>query len=486
MPSPRSNATDSALDRYVRDKWTQLQQSRVVSYGDLPILDYVTKVSPRFTQPEHLAAVVPVLEAVHEAPQFLAFSAPPRHGKSQLVFHFIARFIAKYPHLNVAYASYSATFAERKSVEIRELVRRSGVEMDNSSKARGTWRTAAGGSFLARGPGGPLTGEGVHLLVCDDPYRDRKEAESATIRENVYDWWTSVAMTRLEPGASVVVTHTRWHPEDLIGRLLEEQDDFVHYNIPAIGEDGNALWPERYDLEALQSRRKFVGEYDWASMYMGEPRPRGAGVFQGTHLYTLDKGREDAQPLLENLKVRDSDKYPSLADVRFKRLAIGIDCAYSKKSHADYSVAVVIGVDENDNVWVLDVVRKQCEVSEFANVLKMLRIRHGSPPVYWYLGGVEKPVLELFQAKGVPVKGIPAKEDKFVRAQAVAAHWNAGKVWIPKEPLPWVNPFITEVLAFTGLDDRHDDCVDALAAAFIPLAGKKVYRGPLETRLLSF
>ena len=482
----RSNSTESSLDRYVREKWAALQAERVTNFGDLPLFDYVTSVSPRFTRPEHLSAVVPVMEAIHTAPQFLAFSAPPRHGKSQLVFHFIARFIAKYPHLNVAYASYSATFAERKSVEIRELVRRSGVEMDNTSKARGTWRTAAGGSFLARGPGGPLTGEGVHLLVCDDPYRDRKEAESATIRENVYDWWTSVAMTRLEPGASVVVTHTRWHPEDLIGRLLEDQDDFVHYNIPAIGEEGDALWPERFDLDALQQRRKQVGEYDWASMYMGEPRPRGAGVFQGTYLYTLEVPREEGPWTTEPWRQKEKEKFPSLPATKFKKLAIGIDCAYSKKTHADYSVAVVIGIDNDDNVWVLDVVRKQCEASEFALILKQLRLKHGSPPIYWYLGGIEKPVLELFQAKGVPVKGVPAKEDKFVRAQAVAAHWNAGKVWLPKEPLPWVNSFLTEVLAFTGLDDRHDDCVDALAAAFIPLAGKKVMRGMLNTRLLSF
>lgn len=441
-----------------------MREKRVQSFGDLPLLDFVTTVSPRFTRPEHLVSVVPRLEAAFESPQFFSFSAPPRHGKSQLVFHFIAKFIAKYPHLNVAYCSYSATFAERKSVEIRELARRAGVEFDKASKARDSWRTAAGGSFLARGPGGPLTGEGVHLLVCDDPYRSRPEAESGTIRENVWDWWTSVPMTRLEPGASVVVTHTRWHMDDLIGRLTTDLG-VPHFNLPAINEAGEALWPERYDVKALQERRKQVGEYDWASMYMGEPRPRGGAVFGDTHTYT------DAQ----------------FAELKIVKYVIGIDCAYTKKTHADFSVAVVLAIDDAGNHYVVDVRRKQCESPAFASILKELRLAYPGAPIYWYTGGQEKEIANYFRnTQGVPVKDIPARDDKFVRAQSVAAAWNAGRVFVPSDHKPWLDAFISEVLCFTGLDDPHDDQVDALAAAYIPSAGKKVFRGNLHEPVLMY
>ncbi len=431
----------------MREKWAAIQATQVTSFADLPLLDFVVEVSPKFSRPEHLFPVIPYLEAVYTSPQFFSFSAPPRHGKSQLVFHFIAQFIAKFPHLNVAYCSYSATFAERKSLEIRELARRAGVTFDKSSASRSTWKTDQGGSFLARGPGGPLTGEGIHLLVCDDPYRSRQEAESATIRENLIDWWTSVAMTRLEPGASVVVTHTRWHPEDLIGGYCAEQN-WPHVNLPAFGDDGTALWPERYTTEALADRRTLVGEYDWASMFMGSPRPRGGAVFGGTNVYTAE----------------------ALAEMKFKKIVIGIDCAYSAKTYSDYNVAVVLGIDASDNCWVLDVRKKQCEAMKFADTLRELRMTYGSPPIFWFLSGVEKPVVELFKSKGVPVKGMIAREDKFVRAQAVSAAWNAGKVLVPKEHKPWTESFMSEVLTFTGVGDKHDDQVDALAAAFFHLA----------------
>lgn len=452
------------MDRAVASRLAKIREKRVVAYGDLPLLDFVTTVSPRFTRPEHLSPVVPYLEAAFESPQFITFSAPPRHGKSQLVFHFIAKFIAKFPHLSVAYCSYSATFAERKSVEIRELARRAGVEFDKSSKARDSWKTSQGGSFLARGPGGPLTGEGVHLLVCDDPYRSRAEAESGTIRDNIWDWWTSVPMTRLEPGASVVVTHTRWHLEDLIGRLGVDQG-WPHFNLPAINEQGEPLWPERYNAAALIERRKQVGEHDWASMFMGEPRPRGGAVFGDTNTYTDEE----------------------FAKAKIVKYVIGIDCAYTKKTHSDYSVAVVLAIDEDGNHYVVDVRRKQCESPDFAKVLKELRLTYNSPPIYWYTGGIEKGVADYFRNTfGIPVKAVNAREDKFARAQSTAAAWNAGRIYVPADHKPWLDPFVSEVLTFTGMDDLHDDCVDALVAAYIPSAGKKVYRGNLDSPVLLY
>lgn len=420
-------------------------------------MEFIPAASEGYSAPEHLSAVVPYLEAVDETPQFFAFSAPPRHGKSVLLCHFLARYIARYPNKRVAYCCYSADLAEFMSSEIKIIAKNIGVELDPQAKGKGFWRTTRGSTLLAVGPGGGFTGRGADLVVIDDPYKSRAEAESGIVRENVWNWFTAVAVTRREPGASIVITHTRWNPDDLIGRV-SKQHDRPYINLPALDQDGNALWPERFDVPALKETRTILGEYDWASLYMGEPRARGGAVFGDCYIYTDEE----------------------LEKVKFVKYAIGIDCAYTKKTHADYSVAVVLGFDEGGNAWVLDVRRRQCEAPEFERVLRELRLSYVGAPIFWFTGGTEKAVADFFINRGVPVKAEPAKEDKFVRAQAVAAAWNAGRVLVPASHRPWSDVFIAEVLAFTGLDDPHDDQVDALAAAYIPFSRKRVVRGMLQ------
>jgi predicted phage terminase large subunit-like protein len=471
----KSNAAESSLDRRLKERFDRLLATKRVDYAELPLLDFVPSVTPKYTSPVHLEAAIPYLEACFESPQFFTLSAPPRHGKSETLFHFMAKYIAMFPDRNVAYASYSAKFAERKSMQVRDICRRAGVGLDKSSASRGTWRTEAGGYFFARGPGGDLTGEGIHLLVCDDPYRSRAEAESATIRDNIYDWWTSVAMTRLEPGASVVCSHTRWHMDDLTGRLTEEQG-WPNISVPAIQypypdqDEGpenqpRALWPERYTLEDLARRRKTVGEYDWASMFMCQPRPRGGALFGATNTYTDEE----------------------FEDIKIVKYVIGIDLAYTSKTYSDFSVAVVLGIDDIGNAYVVEVRRRQCAAKDFAADLKALRLKYRSPQIIWFTGGQERAIAEFFRNScGVPVKDIPAKEDKFVRAQAAATAWNTGRIFVPGDHKPWLDAFISEILSFTGVGDTHDDQVDALAAAFVPLANKKIVRGVMEHRLLSF
>lgn len=460
----RSNSADNSLARFAQEKLEALRASRVVDFADIPLLDFVPRVTPHFSKPEHLSAAVAYLQAAYESPQKFSLSAPPRHGKSELLFHFMAQYMAKFPHRNVAFVSYSAKFAERKSMQVRAICQRAGVALDKSSASRGTWRTDAGGYFFARGPGGDLTGEGIHLLVCDDPYRSRGEAESGTIRDNIYDWWTSVCMTRIEPGGSVVASHTRWHSDDLTAKLTSEQG-WPNISLPAIGEDGSALWPERYTIQDLHERKKIVGDYDWASMYMCRPRPRGGSLFGDTTTYTPEEFEK----------------------VKIVKYVIGIDLAYTSKTYSDFSVAVVLAIDEDRNAFVVDCVKKQMPAKNFATELQRLRFIYKDAQIIWFTGGQEVAIAQFFRNScGIPVKDIPAKEDKFVRAQAAAAAWNSGRLFVPAENKPWLSSFITEILCFTGLDDAHDDQVDALAAAYHPLSKKREFRGSLEKRILAF
>lgn len=407
----------------------------------LPLLDFIPATTRRWRRPDHLAPIAALFErAVLGEPVRALVSVPPRHGKTETLLHGIPWWLLRHPEQTVAYVSYADRFARSKSRQARAYARVAGVTLREDSHALNEWRTPEGGGCLATGEGGPLTGHGVGLLLVDDPHKNRQEAESEVVRDRIHGWFTSTALTRLEPNASVIVVHTRWHPDDLIGRL--ENDDSVDWeviNLPAIDDQGSALWPERWPIAALEARKRDVGEYDWASMYMGRPRPRGGAVFNDPHSY-------DDLP-------RDGVRY-----------SIGVDLAYTAKTSSDYSVAVVLASD-GARTYVVDVVRVQEKSPIFARILKGLCAEYRGAPVVGYVSGTEQGAAAFMQDLGIPFEAWTAKADKFVRAQPVAAAWNRGDVLTPRRG-DWVDAFALELARFTGVGDAHDDQVDALAAAF--------------------
>lgn len=397
----------------------------------------------------------------------LCLSAPPRHAKSETAcFHLIAKYLATHPDHLVAYCSYSARIAESRSKTIREYAVRAGCSLSPDTRSAGEWRTREGGGLLARGVEGALTGFGVQLLVIDDPFRDRAEAESIVMRNKVWDWWTSTAYTRLEAmQTSAIVTHTRWAIDDPIGRITEfDADRWKYINLPALSHnDTVALWPERWPVSALLERRKLIGEYDWSSLYQGEPRPRGANVFNGCY-------------------------FGNPNDIQMRRIVVGLDLAYTSKTYSDWNVAVVLGHGIDGQYYVLEVLRRRCQTPQFIAILKEMLARYSWPAVMMYVGGVEKGVTDFAETLGVKIHTEPAKADKFVRAQPVAAAWNAGKILLPNDVSPesWRGAFVSEISTFTGLGDLHDDQVDALAAAFDKLTIPPPARGVGQTRLTPF
>ena len=453
----------------------QKRQRKQVNDPNEGLLDFQLRVSPKFTRPEHYATdVVPILERALTEPVRLLLSAPPRHGKTELIAHLIAMYLARYPDRTVAYISYAADLSEEKSRRIREYCMRAGVEMSPHVRAASGWKTLHGGGLDAVGIGGALTGKGYNLIVIDDPFKNRQTAESIIERANIFEFCTSTALTRLEPGGSVIVTHTRWHPQDLIGVLKDNQaEGWVYINKPAINdgsdplrETGAALWPDRWPVHELV-KVKARNEYDWSSLYMGQPRPKGGAVFRGTTLYS-----ELPKDPISHLKLTP------------KRSAIGLDLAYTAKTYADYSVCVT-ALQFGDEIYITNVRRKQCDATEFAIELRTERLLNPGAMFYWFIGGIEKGIVSLLKNMGIHVHAEPAKTDKFVRAQAVAAAWNAGKVKVPVDG-EWVSDFLAEVLTFTGVADTHDDQVDALAAAFEPLGAKTLPRGGPRKRIVPF
>lgn len=471
MAAKKKLNPSNPLDRILAGYQNQYQQKANQGLEQLEIMDFMVAASPHLRKPLHLSPVLPYFEAIESEPQFFCFSAPPRHGKSLLTNHAVARLMLRKPGIRVAYGCYSLDLSRGFfSDEVKDILIANGIEINRSKNSKEEWELANGSSFKAVAPGSGFTGRGADLIVIDDPYKDRSHAESGRVRETTWNWVRDVCITRRSPRCSVVVTHTRWHSEDVIG-VLSRDFGRPFINMPAIHpETGLALWEEEWPQKRLLEEVKpYLGEYGWASLYLGNPIPRGGAVFKDPTFFS----DLEYAALVEGKKI--------------VKVVIGIDCAYTQKTHSDYSVAAVVAIDTADNGYLIDLRRMQVEAPEFGSTLAELRQTYPGAPVYWYVGGQEKMVAEYFRnSHGVPVKDVPAKDDKFVRAQAVAAAWNAGRIRIPSGQRPWMDAFINEILIFSGMDDPHDDCVDALAAAWIPMSRPPVPRGVFEQPIPGF
>lgn len=252
-------------------------------------------ISPdRYQIPPHVDLMSRVLAdaAMGRRPRVI-ISMPPRHSKSETASHWYpVWYLDRFPSRRIILCSYEADFAASWGRKARDTIRanpdklRVRIKTDTTAAAR--WETTAGGGMVTAGVGGPITGRGANVLVVDDPVKNAEEAESEITREAIWRWWTSTAYTRLEPGAAAVVVATRWHEDDLIGRLLlaaeEGGEEWEVINLPAIAEagdplgrpEGAALWPERYDVPDLARIRGAVQPYVWEALYQQHPTPPSA------------------------------------------------------------------------------------------------------------------------------------------------------------------------------------------------------------------
>lgn len=399
--------------------------------------EFIPRINPRYEIPAHLYPLLRAIERADREPVRVCVSVPPRHGKTESLLAGIVWLLSRDPSRFVAYVSYSAGIARAKSRIARAYVQAAGLKLASDSRGLQEWHLAEGGGMIATGIGGTLTGLGVQMLVVDDPLRNRRDAESPRIRDACYDWFTSTGLTRVEPGGSVFISHTRWHNSDLIGRLKAEDPRWQFVNLPAVGDDGAALWPSRWSLEALREKERVVGPYDWASLFLGSPRPKGMGLF--------------SNPVCEVVPVGGGIRY-----------AIGVDLAYTKNTRSDHSAIVVLG--ERDGVsWVVEVLRLQVPFSAVVEVLKSTCRRFAGARVSGFFNGPELEHAETIRRAGIPLLVRKATADKFARAQGVAAAWNDGTVRVMLSA-PWARAFVDEVVSFPSAE--HDDQVDALGSAW--------------------
>ena len=238
----------------------------------------------RWQRYPHLDFLSARIKRLAYSPIYLIVSMPPRHGKSELISHWTpVWFLRRWPHKRIILSSYGASFASDWGGEVKssftEHAHELGLTLAQDTKAKSQWRIQGfGGGMVAAGVGSSITGRGGDLLIIDDPIKSQREALSVTYRESIKQWYRSTLRTRAQPGASIILLMTRWHEDDLAGYLLNEakngNSDLPHdpwevINLPALAgsedplgrSEGEALWPEMYDRDALLQTREAIGSY---------------------------------------------------------------------------------------------------------------------------------------------------------------------------------------------------------------------------------
>jgi hypothetical protein len=241
----------------------------------------------RYEKVRHVALIAREFRrvALGKSQRLLLF-APPRHGKSQTVSRWgPVWFFDQFPHKRIMLGSYAADFARDWGRLVRDTIENSSgnlnVRMRDDARRADRWITLHGGGMITGGPGGAFTGRGMHVGICDDVFKNYQDAMSPAVRDRVWNWFKADFITRLEPDAGIIVAGTRWHTDDLFGRILAEPDGgkWRIINLPALAEAGDMLgravgeplWPERYPLENLLDIRGRVGPYVWDSLYQQRP-----------------------------------------------------------------------------------------------------------------------------------------------------------------------------------------------------------------------
>ena len=423
-----------------RSKYGKGHQQKRAPYSG-GIRDTYRKLYPKYIDAPHLAPLYDLFDRAKRERVYAIVTYPPRAGKTETLIAGIVDRLRFNPEARIGFAGYSGLFANKKSWKARNLAQQHGVPIANDSRAKNNWRTGVGeGGLWATSAGGSITGEGFELMICDDLMKGREDAESATIRDKAYDWFKQDVMSRLEPEGSIIVCGTRWHADDPIGRLKEE-GRFEEILIPALNEDEQSYWPDRWPDQALHRLRTEMGGadgYGWSSLYQGNPRAPGDAVFTDATYYTTLLG--------------DSP-----------RVIIGVDFAYTVNKSSDYSCAVAVG-EKDGCYYVLDVIREKVKEAEFREHVAAMVKRWNAQGVTGYVARTEQANIDLLARDGLPAWGRPASEDKKTRALPTAAAWNLGRVQV-RQGAHWTSNFVNEVLGFTGAD-LHDDQVDALAAAY--------------------
>ena len=425
--------------------------------------------------------------ADHQVPaDALAVYCPPQEGKSSKISRRFPEWLLSHnPALRIAIVSYEQEMAVRWGRQILRDIRHAGprlldVTVMADSSAAGRWDTPQGGGVYCVGVGGALTGRPVDVLIIDDPVKGREEAESEIMRARAWDWWENVAVTRLATGGICCLMLTRWHQDDLAGRIMSRPSPLRWrlLSMPAISEGaGDPLGrPEGGEFPSIRDRppgyfanlRATMTPYVFQSIYMQSPTAAQGNFFRRAafRYWRTVTGQPDPAAVLARAGMAGAwieleGRRVDLADTAVWKFAT-CDLAASEKTSADWTVVSVWAIDREGDLILLDRARAHVEMADHFAMAKPLRDRWRYdvlyvPHEYW-----SKTLIVDARAAGVPVAEVVTDKDKLTRAIPAAGRLHAGKVWWPAAA-PWKDEWENELAAFNR--GTHDDQVDTFSAA---------------------
>lgn len=455
-----------------------LEYEAAIERSRANMLDFTTFTKPDYEVNWHHREICHVCDDIlNGLLTRVIICAPPRNGKSELVSRRLpALALGKNPDLQIISCSYSADLSSRMNRDVQRIMDSQEYKtlFPGTRLNEGNVRTVAGsamrnsdifevvgrlGAYRSAGVGGGITGMGAHLAVVDDPIKNQEEADSPVYREKVWDWYTSTLYTRLEKNGAILVTLTRWHEDDLAGRLIKhaknnpDADQYKVVMLPAV-QDGppneydhrqmdEPLWPGKYSRASLRRIEAVVGPRQWVSLYMQKPSPKGGSVF----------------------KVADFKRYKELPALEsFDDMQIHADLTFKDKEKSDFCVFQVwgaLGVDR----YLIDQIRSRMAFTMQISTAMLLSEKY---PMISCMGVEDAAngaaLVDLLKKKIAGLVAIPVKGTKMARAESVAPLIAAGQVYLPDESIaPWVSKYTHEFESFPN--GKNDDQVDATSQA---------------------
>lgn len=429
-------------------------QRRLAAQQSLPA--FIEYRQAGYAPASHHSLLIRHLEAVERGEiERLMVCMPPGSAKSTYTsVEFPAWFVGRNPQRSIISASHTQELAERFGRRVRNIVASAefdrvfgfGVAEDSSSAGR--WDTSRGGEYFAAGVGGSITGRRADLAIIDDPVKSREDADSERSREKAWDWYVNDLLTRLKPGGRQIVVMTRWHEDDLGGRILDrERDRWALLEIPmeAMPNDplgrqvGERLWPEWFTDEMVATAKRDVRA--WNALYQQQPAAETGDYFK-------------ADWFGEYAKLPDLLHFYGASDYAVT------------EGGGDYTEHGVFGLDALGNLYVVDWWRGQTAPDEWIDRLCDLIIRH--KPLAWYgeSGPIRRAIEPFLTARMnqrrafCSMEWLPSIADKPTRARSIQALASMGKVLFPRDT-SWKADVIGQALRFPA--GKHDDAVDVLS-----------------------
>jgi len=443
----------------------------------------------KFRYPRHIRVLNKLLFDISSRKiKRLIVNMPPRHGKSELISRYYpVWYLGTFPSHRVILACYGASLAETFGRKVKNILTEFGgsifnIQINPSSKSakRFDLQKHEGGMDFV-GADGAITGKGANLFIIDDPVKNDAESNSLNMREKLWDWFNATAMTRLEPDGILIIVMTRWHEDDLCGRIIANNeivtlDEYLRNdcnlnNEPwilaklsaiATEEDclgrkkGDALWEKRYSEKQLKNIEKNSGSYRYAALYQQTPAPANGNIFKRNFFryFTEDDDFYYLKPILQDFETKKT-----VAKSECPVYAV-VDLAVTKKETSDYTVIIIFMLTGKKDILIREVIREKFEGSEHTGLIRNINeIWHpsiiGIESVQYQLS-----LIQTLREKGFAIKELKPEKDKFTRALTMKSRLEAGKIFLFEKAL-WLNDFEEELMMFPNA--AHDDQVDAFA-----------------------